>query len=78
MSDETSSLLDITKSSWFVTLAAATWGVILRVMVGRHQDAAKRMEARFTKLEQSVDQVQIDVATIAGALKKRDSRGRHA
>ena len=78
MSDETSSLLDITKSSWFVTLAAATWGVILRVMVGRHQDAAKRMEARFAKLEQSVDQVQIDVATIAGALKKSGSRGRHA
>lgn len=77
MSDETSSLLDLFKSSWFVTLAAATWSVILRVMIGRSQAASKRVEARFIKLEESVDAMQIDLATIAGVIKERDRSGRH-
>jgi Na+/glutamate symporter len=71
------SLMDLTQTGWFIAIAAATWGVILRVMVGRREASSKRQEGRLQKLEDSVSAIRIDIAEIAGVLKERDRNGRH-
>jgi len=77
VSDETSTLWDLAKSGWFIALATATWGVILRVLVGRRETAARRMEDRFTNIESDIDAMKKDISLISGVLQERDRNGRH-
>lgn len=60
-----------------MAIVAATWGVVLRIMVGRREASSKRQEARLQKVEESVQQISIDLATIAAIIKERGRDGRH-
>lgn len=71
------SLLDFTETGWFIAIAAATWGVILRVLVGRHEASNRRQEARLVELERTMARMQLDLAEIAGVIKERGRNGRH-
>jgi Na+/glutamate symporter len=64
-------------SGWFIALAAATWGIVLRVLVGRREASARRQEARFEKIETDVANIKESLASIAGRLIERDRYGRY-
>jgi hypothetical protein len=68
---------EFVKSGWFIAIVAATWGVILRVMVGKYEASNRRQEGRLDALEENVNQMQIDLAGIAGVLKERGRSGRY-
>lgn len=77
MSDQGPNFLDFTQTGWFIAIATATWGVILRVLVGRHEASNKRVESRQAALEADVADIKIDLARIAGVLQERGRNGRH-
>lgn len=76
MTDE-HDLLNFTQTGWFIAILAATWGVILRVLVGRHERSNNRIEAKFQTLEDDVMMIKGDIAGILGRLRERDRHGRH-
>jgi hypothetical protein len=75
MSDETSSLLGIAQTGWGVAIIAATWGIVLRAILGRRDAKERKIEERLEKLEQTTAAIQVSLATIAGRLLERDVRG---
>jgi hypothetical protein len=77
MTSEHESLIDIAQTGWFIAIAAATWGIILRWLVGRHDRANERLEARLNQLEADMTLIKESLASIAGRLLERDHYGRH-
>jgi hypothetical protein len=76
MTDETKSLADIAQTGWFIAIAAATWGIVLRWLVGRHNSANQRLDSRLSQLEQDVNQIKVSLASIAGRMLERDTQMR--
>jgi hypothetical protein len=76
MADERS-FFDIFSSGWFIAIAAATWGIILRVIIGRYEASNRRQEARLVQLEAEMVQIKISLASIAGRMMERDHRGNY-
>ena len=78
MSDEpTRSLMDIAQTGWFVAIVAATWGIILRALIGRRDAANRRIDERLCTLEKDVGLIKESLASIAGRLIERDRHGIH-
>lgn len=77
MTDETKGLLDIAQTGWGVALIAATWGIVLRTILGRREATQRKVEERLENLERTVSQIQVSLATIAGRLLERDKHGRY-
>lgn len=76
MSDQ-ASFFDVAKSGWFIALVAATWGIVLRAILGYRQSTAKKLEERFTSLEDNVSAMQKDLSRIAGIIEERGHNGRY-
>jgi hypothetical protein len=76
MTDERG-LFDFLQSGWFIAIAAATWGIILRVIIGRYEASNRRQEARLAQLELDMIQIKVSLASIAGRLLERDHSGRY-
>jgi hypothetical protein len=70
-------LLDFTKSGWFIAIVAATWGIVLRTILGRREAAARRLEDRFVSMEEAIGIMQRDIADISAVLRERGRDGRH-
>lgn len=77
MSGDSNSIASIAQTGWFIAIAAATWGIILRWLVGRHDRANERLEGRLNQLEADVRLIKESLASIAGRLLERDHYGRH-
>ena len=77
MSDETNSLLGIAQTGWGVAIIAATWGIVLRAILGRRDAKERKIEERLENLEKTVSDIQVSIATIAGRMLERDVRGNY-
>ena len=66
MSDEISTAS--INANWVVTGIMAIWGLVLRVMVGRHFDAIDKVNGRLSSME-------VELATIKGYLEAKKRRG---
>jgi tetrahydromethanopterin S-methyltransferase subunit G len=77
MSDDTNSLLGIAQTGWGVAIIAATWGIVLRAILGRRDAKERKIEERLDNLEKTVSAIQVSLATIAGRMLERDVRGNY-
>lgn len=69
LSDDPKTLSEIAQNSgWFFTAIAATWGIVLRWMLGRHTK-------RWDRIEQKLIDIDTRLSTIEGRMVERD-RGR--
>jgi hypothetical protein len=76
MADEPG-IFDFLQTGWFAAVAAATWALILRVIVGRFQASSRRQEERLEKLESEITSIKISLASIAGRMMERDHFGKY-
>ena len=56
-------------SGWFVALLTATWGFVLRLLIGKHFRKWDLIEERLGNIEK-------DLYTIKGRFNERDRNGR--
>jgi hypothetical protein len=76
MSDERS-LFDIAQTGWFIAIVAATWGIVLRAIIGHRDRVNRRIDDRLTKLEEDVSKIREALSSIAGRMMERDRHGKH-
>ena len=77
MTDEAKGLVDIAQTGWFIAIVAATWGIILRAIIGYRDRVNRRIDDRLSNLEGDMVAIKESLASIAGRLLERDRHGRH-
>ena len=77
MSDGSNFLGGIAQTGWFIAILAATWGIVLRAILGHRDRVNRRIDERLTNLENDMTKIKESLASIAGRLLERDRLGRH-
>jgi hypothetical protein len=70
-------IFDIAQTGWFIAIVAATWGIILRAIIGHRDRVNRRIDDRLTKLEEDVGKIREALSSIAGRMMERDRHGKH-
>ena len=58
----------VTQSGWFVALAAATWGIILRALIGKYSELQKEAKEERALVIRSLEENRIAIAALANRI----------
>lgn len=66
----------VTQSGWFVAIVAATWGIILRALIGRYAELQKESKAERELVIKSLEENRQAISALANRMSLLEDHDR--